>query len=221
MHGTLMPATDNGSWHGKSVATSHFNIGGILKKLLAPVVLVLLATGCGATPTTTQGPTSPADVARPTETATAAPTTMKPGSFTIENATGTKGIIQIPAEPVAEIEKLRALVKGPGVTYLTVKFDNRQGTVGVNMYGVTIFTPAGEELKYTNANAYIDSIRPSDAPAEVYNQFIDVGDKHMEMANPKGVKDVVLTGPAVPDEITGITVYPTGMSDPVEAVPSR
>ncbi|MDP9694451.1 UNVERIFIED_ORG: hypothetical protein J2X79_002010 [Arthrobacter globiformis] len=128
--------------------------------------------------------------------------------------------MQIPSKPDPEIEKLRALVPAaPKVTYLTVHVDNRQGTEPVNMYGVSIFTPAGEELKYTNADQYIDSIRPDDAPAEVYNQFIGASNKHMEMANPKGVKDFVLTGPTIPAEITGVTVYPTGISDPVEAVP--
>jgi hypothetical protein len=145
---------------------------------------------------------------------------MKPGSFTFENATGAKGTMEIPGKPDPEIERLRALVKGPKVTYLTVHVDNRQGTEAVNMYGVSIFTPAGEELKYTGADKYIDSIRPGDAPAEVYNQFIAAGNKHIEMANPKGVKDFVLTGPAVPTEITGVTVYPTGISDPVEAAPA-
>jgi hypothetical protein len=53
------------------------------------------------------------------------------------------------------------------------------------MYGVSIFTPAGEELKYRGAAVYIDSIRPGDAPAEVYNQFIDASNKHIEMANRK------------------------------------
>lgn len=194
-----------------------------MKRLAVLCVGTLMLTGCagGSTPTAQTPVTSPADVSGPTETASPTPTIMKPGSFTFENATGAKGTLTVPAKPVAEIEKLRALAPGaPKVTYLTVHVDNRQGTEAVNMYGVSIFTPAGEELKYTNADQYIDTIRPGDAPAEIYNQFIEASNKHMEMANPKGVKDFVLTGPAVPAEITGITVYSTGISDPVEAVPA-
>jgi hypothetical protein len=128
--------------------------------------------------------------------------------------------MSIPGKPDPEIEKLRALGKGPAVTYLTVHVDNRQGSVGVNMYGVSIFDPAGEEYKYTNADAYISAITPSDAPAEVYNQFIEAGNKHMELAKPHAVKDFVLTGPALPKTFTAVTVYPTGISDPIDAVPS-
>lgn len=125
----------------------------------------------------------------------------------------------MPGTPDPEIEGLRALVGAEPTTYLTVSVDNRNGTVGVNMYGVSIFTPEGKELKYVNADEYIDSLRPSDAPAEVYNQFIEAGNRHMEMAKPKAVKDFVLVGPEVPKEFTAVTVYPTGMSDPVDATP--
>lgn len=195
-----------------------------MKSLTSLWVGTLLLTGCagGSAPAEpAQAPTTQADVAGPTETPTATPTIMKPGRYTFENATGAKGIMQIPGKPDAEIERLRALAQGaPKVTYLTVKVDNRQGTEGVNMYGVSIFTPAGEELQYKNVDDYINSIRPGDAPAEIYNQFIEAGNKHMAMANPKGVKDFVLSGPAVPAEIAGISVYPAGGFDPVEAVPA-
>jgi hypothetical protein len=193
-----------------------FTLGVLLKRMLAPLVLVLTVTGCAAQPAAQTEPSS--TTAAPT---TEAPKILKPGAYTFENATGTKGTLQIPGQPDAEIEQLRTLSPGaPAVTYLTFHVDNRAGTVGANMYGVSIFTPAGEELQYKNADAYIDAIRPSDAPASVYNQFIAAGNKHMSMAKPKAVKDFVLTGPAVPDEIAGITVYPTGMSDPVDALPS-
>ena len=173
----------------------------------------LALTSCAAQATQ---PTTPS--ATPT---TEAPKILKPGAYTFENTTGTKGTLQIPGQPDAEIENLRALAGStPAVTYLTVHIDNRAGTVGANMYGVSIFTPAGEELQYKNADDYIGSITPSGAPAAVYNQFIEAGNKHMAMAKPKAVKDFVLTGPAVPAEISAITVYATGMSDPVDAVPA-
>ncbi|MFF2029519.1 hypothetical protein [Arthrobacter sp. NPDC058192] len=190
-----------------------------MKRLLAAIVLILAATGCSAQ---TQAPAAQPSTSTASATPTAAaPIVLKPGAFTFENAAGTKGALQIPGKPDAEIEKLRALAPGaPKVTYLTVHVDNRVGTVAANMYGVSIFTPAGEELKYTNADAYIDSIRPSGASADVYNQFIAAGNAHMESAKPKAVKDFVLIGPPVPTEMASITVYPTGMSNPVEAAPA-
>ena len=112
------------------------------------------------------------------------------------------------------------MVNGPATTYLAAHVDNRQGTGNVNMYGVSIFTPEGKELKYENVSKYIDSIRPGNAPAAIYNQFIEASNKYAEIASPKEVLDFVLVGPPVPDEFTGITVYPTGISNPVEAKPT-
>jgi hypothetical protein len=186
-----------------------------MKRLFVPLVLVLAATGCSA-----PAPAAQAPVTSATPTAEA-PKALKPGAFTFESATGAKGTVQIPGAADAKIEQLRALAPGaPAVTYLTVHVDNRAGTISANMYGVSVFTPAGEELKYTNADAYIDSIKPAGAPAAVYNQFIAASNAHMESAKPKAVKDFVLTGPPVPVEMTSVKVYPTGLADPVEAVPA-
>lgn len=145
---------------------------------------------------------------------------MKPGAYTFENATGTVGTLSIPGTPDPEIEKLRTFVGGKPITYLTVEVDNRKGTVGVNMYGVSIFTPDGQELKYVNADSYINAMRPANAPADVYNQFFELGNKHVGMAKPLATKDFVLVGPAVPEVITGVTVYPTGGANPVHALPA-
>lgn len=182
-------------------------------------MLVLLATGC-ASPASTSAPATDFATVGATAEGTPTPVVMGPGEYTFENATGAKGTIAIPGKPDPEIEKLRALVKGKPTTYITVKVDNRQGTTGVNMYGISIFTPEGEELQYKNADTYIDSLRPSDAPAEVYNQFIEAGNKHMAMAKPKAVKEFVMTGPALPDTFTAVTIYPTGGADPVDALPA-
>lgn len=187
-----------------------------MKRLIAITAAALILTGCSA-PAASQ----PAQqAAAPTGTPTPTATVLEPGKFAFTNATGATGTLEVPGTPDPEIEGLRALVGAEPTTYLTVSVDNRNGTVGVNMYGVSIFTPEGKELKYTGADTYIDSLRPSDAPAEVYNQFIEAGNRHLEMAKPKAVKDFVLVGPEVPAEFTAITVYPTGMSDPVDATPS-
>jgi hypothetical protein len=76
--------------------------------------------------------------------------------------------------------------------------DNRNGTEAVNMRGISIFTPDGQELKYETADSYLDNLRPSNAPAELYNTFIKLGKEHMPASNPLMVKDFVLVGPAVP-----------------------
>jgi hypothetical protein len=149
-----------------------------------------------------------------------APKVLKPGTYTFETETGAKGTIELPGKPDAGVEALRVLGKGPQTTYVTVHVDNRQGSEDVNMYGISVFTPAGEEIKYEGASQYIDSITPKDAPAETYNEFIEGYNKHNDLAPPKSAKDFVLTGPEVPAEFTGVTVYPNGAYDPVEAQPT-
>lgn len=192
--------------------------GGHMKRLIAITAAALILTGCSA-------PAASQPAAQHVETLTATPTptptVLEPGKFTFTNATGAMGTLEVPGTPDLEIEGLRALAGGEPTTYLTVSVDNRNGTVGVNMYGVSIFTPEGKELKYTGADTYLNSLRPSNAPAKVYNQFIEAGNRHMEMAKPNAVKNFVLVGPEVPAEFTAITVYPTGMSDPVDATPLK
>jgi len=192
-----------------------------MKRLLLPIaVTVILTTGCGS-PTPAASP----DVAGTPSTATPAPskTIMGPGEYTFTVPSGGKGTLTIPAKPVAELDSLRALVKGEPVTYVTGTVDNRDGSEAINMYGVSIFTPEGEELKYKGADSYVDGLRdrlPENAPSETYNRFIGASNKHQIFVKPLAKHDFVLVGPAVPKEITGITVYPTGGFGEVQATPA-
>jgi hypothetical protein len=187
--------------------------GVLVKRLLLPVFFVVGVTGCAsqapaAEPVVSSAPTSEA------------PKVLTPGTYSFETPSGAKGTIELPGKPEAGVEALRVLGKGPKTTYVTMHVDNRQGSTDVNMYGISVFTPAGEEIKYEGASQYIDSITPKDAPSEVTNKFIAGYNKHNDIAPPKAVKDFVLTGPAVPAEFTGVTVYPFGAYDPVEAAPA-
>jgi hypothetical protein len=191
-----------------------------LRRLLVPVVFVMLTTGCSAT--ATGGHQSHSGSGSPSSTATATPAaaTMRPGEYTFENAAGAVGTLSIPGTPDPEIEKLRAYVGGESVTYLTVRVDNRKGTEAVNMHGVSIFTRDGQELKYENADAYLEDLRPSNAPAELYNSFVKLGNQHMPTSKPATVKDFVLVGPAVPEAFSKVSVYAAGTSDPANALPA-
>jgi hypothetical protein len=185
----------------------------LVKRLLLPVFFVVGVTGCAS-----QAPAVQSD---PVPSVTSeAPKVLKPGTYTFETPGGAKGTIALPGKPDPSVEALRVLGKGPKTTYVTVHVDNRQGSEDVNMYGISVFTPAGEEVKYEGASQYIDSITPKDAPAETYNKFIEGYNKHNDIAPPKAAKDFVLTGPEVPAEFTGVTVYPNGAYDPVEAAPA-
>lgn len=192
-----------------------------MKRFVFPLILALSTAGCASTGGTGTGPTN--DVASPTASPTPSKTIMVPGAYEFDVPSGGKGAIAIPGEPVAEFESLRNLVKGEPVTYLTGTVDNRDGTEAVNMYSVRIYTPEGEELEYKTADTYADELRnmlPADAPSDTYNRFIDASNKHQVFIDPKEKNDFVLVGPAIPEEFTGVTVYPTGAFDPVDARPA-
>lgn len=149
---------------------------------------------------------------------------MGPGKYTFTASGGGTGLIQVPAPgPAQDLEELRAIVKAPPVTYLAVTVDNRKGSEFINMYGVSIFTPEGKELTYKEAHAYVEELRnklPPDVPSSVWNKFADVGNSYLDGASPLEVKDFTMVGPEVPSQITGITVSPTGMFNPVNAEPA-
>lgn len=188
------------------------------------IVLVLLLTGCGGSadaPSTQPVNDNPSGVdSQPPPTKRI----MGPGKYTFTSKEGGKGVLQVPAPPDPQVEELRMLAGGEPVTYITAAIDNRDGTESINMYRINIYTPEGQEMRYVSVLAYIDEIQPrlpTDAPAATYNKFVDYYNAHLDGAAPLQVKDFVMVGPQVPDEITGITVYPTGGFNPVQAEPAQ
>lgn len=203
---------------------------------LAGFIFVLLATGCEG-PVPFQTDTGPPEVSGPqptqaptsrSQTAAQSPTPsstiLSPGKYRFNAATGATGTMEIPAPPVPEIEELRSLVKEAPVTYLTAVVDNRQGSVAINMDSVSIFTPEGAEYRYQSASGYINRLRealPADAPGETRTRFDDLFNAHSGEAPPLGMKDFVLVGPPVPNEMSEIIVHPTSGFHPVPAVPAN
>ncbi len=198
---------------------------------LTGLIFVLLAAGCDG-PAPFQTDTGPPEVSgpQPTQTPTAAQTPMpsstilRPGNYRFNAATGATGTMEIPAPPVPEIEELRRLVKEAPVTYLTAVVDNRHGSVAINMDSVSIFTPEGAEYRYQSASEYITRLRdalPADAPAETRTRLDDLFIAHSGEAPPLGMKDFVLVGPPVPNEMSEIIVHPTSGFHPVPAMPAN
>jgi hypothetical protein len=199
-------------------------------------VFVLLATGCeGPAPfqtdtdspevsgqKPTQAPATPRTT--PALTPMPVPTVLRPGKYRFNAATGATGTMEIPAPPVPEIEEIRTTVNEAPVTYLTAVVDNRQGSVAITMNSVSIFTPEGAEYRYQRASDYINKLRealPAEAPAETRSRFDDVFNAHRGDAPPLAVKDFVLVGPAVPNEMSEIIVHPTSGFHPVPALPAH
>lgn len=191
-----------------------------MKRLLAAFVLVMFATGCTGPEAGGAASGSPTEAPAAAPAATLSPVVMRPGKFTFRTATGATGTLSLPGTPDPEVEKLRALVGGEAPTYVSVTIDNLTGTESVGMHSVSVFTPENQELKYLNASTYVDGMRPSGAEAEVYNVFIKLSATLKAEAKPQTAKDFVLVGPPVPEGITGVKVYASGMADPVDATPA-
>lgn len=146
---------------------------------------------------------------------------MGPGEYEFQTLTGGTGTLSIPGKPAADLEALRALVKGKPVTYLTIEMDNRQGSADVVMSGVSLFTPEGQEVKYRTASEYADELGkllPKDAPAETSNRFIEAYNKHNDPVKQLAKGTVTLVGPTPPAVFTGVKVY-NAYGDPVDALP--
>lgn len=115
-------------------------------------------------------------------------------------------------------------MNAPPVTYITGTVDNREGTEPIRMVAMSIFTPEGREFKYEEAFDYVNELRekvPTDAPLQQRNKYVDVANSYLDPVPPLAVKDFVLVGPEVPDQIAGITVAPEGKFNPVPAEPDH
>lgn len=144
------------------VGVAALNIGkpsSVRLRLAIAACLLVTVTGCGGSSTPADpavsssaapgGYTGEASVSEP-----ASPRIMAPGKYTFTASGGGTGTLQVPAPgPAQDLEELRAITQAPPVTYLAVSVDNRKGTEFINMYGVSIFTPEGKELKYKEARS--------------------------------------------------------------------
>ena len=188
-----------------------------MKKHLAPLaVSALLLTGCGggtepaAVPASSEpAVTTEAATFEPTQEATTEPPepeALGPGAYAFETPYGTTGTMEVPGEPLPEVEALREMVGADPVTYITATIDNRQGEEAFDFYQVSIYDPAGNEYTYTPASEYIFEIMPEDMPTDQYNGYVDLSNEMVSVVDPLQQAESVLVGPAMPDEITGVVV---------------
>lgn len=218
MRDTLTTGTDIQGTMAGPVST----MGEILKQYIAPLsIALLLLTGCAsdtepaaepavettaqATPTQTPVVSEPSPLPEET-TEEPAPETMGPGAYTFQADTGGAGTLNVPGEAPADLEALREQAGAEPVTYLTGNFDNRAGTESFDVYTITIYDPEGNAYEYLPASDWVFDIIPEEAPAEIYNQYIDASNSLTSVIDPLQRADYVMVGPAIPEEITGISV---------------
>lgn len=187
-----------------------------MKHVLPAAALALLLTGCGSTPAAEP----PAETTTPAEAVTTEateetteeattepePEILGPGTYTFETPYGTTGTMEVPGQPIPEIEELRGMAGAEEVAYITATIDNRQGEEAFDFYQVSIYDPAGQEYNYTPAGEYIFEIIPEELPTEQYNQYVDLSNGLVEIVDPLQQAESVLVGPPVPEEITGVVV---------------
>lgn len=186
--------------------------------------LLLILTACSGSPAASPSPRVPENdnaYGPPATQAAPAPhRTTGPGDYNFKARGGGLGTLHVPGAPVAGIEELRTFVNAPPVTYITGTVDNRQGSETIRVVAMSIFTPEGKEVKYKEAFDYVGELLdkvPDSTPLQQRNKFHDLLTSYLDPIPPLAVKDVVLVGPEVPAQITGITVAPNGTFSPVPA----
>lgn len=143
---------------------------------------------------------------------------------------GNIGKFTFPGDPVAEYEELRSLVDGTPVTYVTVAVDNREAIDGANMYGIDAFDEDGRKYEFrkidealTEWQALVDAEASdySNEDVELYNLFNDAINESTWHADVGEVAEFVLASAdtELPAEFTRISVFHSGMFDPVDARP--
>lgn len=133
-----------------------------MKRLLLPLILVLLATSCAApasSPGPAEGPASVAPEASPE------PSAMPAGEFKLTTEAGAEITFTLPTPPtdpaVKDIEAFRVKAGADPVSYLVADVDNRKGMERVNMYQVSAFDEDGRQYTFSSVADLISDWGPS------------------------------------------------------------
>lgn len=178
--------------------------GEAMKKVLLPLSIAALLLSACSSDDSSEPVTQPSPSA--SETVQKEPETMAPGSFTFSIPDGATGTLEVPGTPNPDIEAMRAEVGAPEVTYLTGNLDNRGGSEAFDVYTISVYDTDGNEFEYVPAQDYVFEITPKDAPAEVYNTYVDLYNSFPTVIDPLQRADFVMVGPVLPADFTGVTV---------------
>jgi len=205
-----------------------------LRRRLVPLALgvgtTLLIAGCSSPvsePTPTIADVIEETVDPPEEEVDEEPRVYPSGAEYFFVATeGAVGKFTFPGEPYAPAEELRAIIGAPPVTYVTVTVDNREGSVGVNMYELAAFDADGRKYTFSTVDTVMDDWMQSvgtetNEDIELYNRFVDAINANMVYADVGQVVAFVMASPDVdlPTEFRRIAVQPSGMGTDVEVLP--
>lgn len=225
-----------------------------MNKIVVPAAIFLaVLTGCGgaqdtppqADPPPSETTSSAAPQESPTAEESPTPEVYSPGEFEVTTDDGAVIRMQIPSDPVTDIEAFREQVGVEPVTYMTAQIDNRSGSTGVSMYEVTLYDPDGNSYVFQDASvSFIGEWGPtytaegtyvlpdgteidvatgdalSSQSTDLYNKYLESGEADPLERNDETV--MIGAFPSVPQEITGVAVRAYGgigeqvMASPVE-----
>lgn len=188
--------------------------------LVAVLVSLTLASCSGG------GETAPgseeAATASPTVSATSTPTEHIADGWTFDyqGATGRFKFTGNETDPaVAAVEQARASVNGPPVTLVPVVIDNTAGAENLNMYGITVVTKAGEQIKSVDLSDSFSQWRDAAGDdTDKYNALVDIENKYALFDLAPGAKGTALVAFDQPiTSVWRVTVMPAGGFDEVAA----
>ena len=131
---------------------------------------------------------------------------MGPGSYTFDTGTGTVGTLEVPGTAPADVEELRTLIGEEPVAYLTGNLDNREGGESFDVYLISVYDMEGNKYDYEPVEDYMHSITSIEAPDEIYDKYRAAYDSYDSVFEPLERGDFVMAGPALPEQIAGISV---------------
>lgn len=146
-------------------------------------------------------------------------TEFGPGSTWYGQAeTGGVFLVEAGVPEPDDLKAFREAAGGAPVGYMKVDVDNRQGTDGMNMYGIDIFDASGQKYTYSLMGTQIDTWGGGNYDQE----HVDLYDKYYIAAGAsvhERDQNTYLVGPSVPDNFVAMTVSPSGAFGTTEAVP--
>jgi len=212
-----------------------------LKRLFAPIVLVLFAAGC-TVPTTAPATSTPADGGTASAEATPAPTVLPARKFTLNTRAGAKITFELPApatDPaLAKLEAFREKAGGKRVSYVVADVDNQTGTEPVNMHQINAFDKEGREYKFGAVTEVLETWKPTYRNDFEYklpdgrvvdnatgralgNEASELSDANLNGADVAERAKIVLASIDfdLPDEFSRVSVQPSGSGQGEVAIP--
>lgn len=213
-----------------------------MKPLCALTALVFALAACSA-PVPSQDIRAPGAITSAPPSASASPASVPAGTYRLTTASGAEITFTLPAPAthpaLKAIEAYRVKIGADPVSYVVADVDNRKGTVSIDMYAVSAVDEQGREVSFSRVTDVIHSWGPTysydfkwtmgdGTPVDeavgaglrreaegLYNANVDNAE-----AGEQARIVLASTEVGLPDNVTRVTVQPSGMGNEEEARPA-